>query len=144
MLSAKNLLRSPYSPSVLNLAGSVLRFPNHHVLPKMFTTSSASSPKPYEYIPGPKGYPFIGTALDYRNDKYTFSKVMKKRFDKYGPIYREKIFPGLPEQVMVWDPKDVETVFRADGEWPNRPEGGDVFDDVLKAAKIDNVGLFLS
>ena len=126
------------------LANTVLRqnwFPYCYVLPKMITTSSASTPKPYKDIPGPKGYPFIGTTLDYRNDKYTFSNVMKKRFDKYGPIYREKIFPGLAEQVIICDPSDVETVFRADGEWPNRPVGGDMIGEILKAAKIESAGL---
>ena len=86
-------------------------------------TSPASTPKPYEDIPGPKGYPIIGTALDYRNDKSSTSKVIKRRLDKYGPIYWERIFAGFPEQVMVFDPKDIEVVFRADGEWPSRPAG---------------------
>ena len=107
-------------------------------------TSPASALKPYEDIPGPKGYPFIGTALDYRNDKYTMSRVIKRRLDKYGSIYRETIFPGLPEQVMIFDPKDIETVFRADGEWPSRPVGGDLFDKILKASGIKSAGLLLS
>ena len=105
---------------------------------------STPAPKQFQDIPGPKGYPLIGTALDYRNDKYTMSNVMKKRFDKYGPIYREAIFPGLPEQVVVCAPQDVETVFRVDGEWPKRPEGGDIFKKIMKEAGISTPGLFLS
>ena len=69
---------------------------------------------------------------------------MKKRIDEYGPIYREAIFPGLPEQVVVYNPKDVETVFRADREWPQRPEGGDLFPRIMKEAGIHTLGLFVS
>ena len=83
--------------------------------------------KPYSAISGPKGYPLIGTALDYGGEnKNNITKVVKQRFEKYGRIYKEKMMPGFPEQVVICDPKDIETVFRADGEWPYRPEGGDL------------------
>ena len=99
---------------------------------------SGQPPKQFKDIPGPKGYPFIGTALDNRNDKYTMSRVMKRRLDKFGHIYRETIFPGLPEQVVIFDPKDVETVFRADSEWPNRPV---LFQQLLKESVLTTVGI---
>ncbi len=130
MLSAKNVLSASLAPLRATVPCSRL------------LTSPA--PKPFKDIPGPKGLPLIGTALDYRNDKHTMSKVIKKRIDKYGPIYREAIFPGLPEQVIVHDPKDVETVFRAGGEWPQRPEGGDLFQRLMKESGIHTPGLFLS
>jgi len=71
-------------------------------------------------------------------------RVMKKRFDVLGNIYRETVFPGMPEQLLVCDPKDVETVFRADGEWPKRPVGGDMFKKVLAEAEVKVTGLFAS
>ena len=102
---------------------------------------SGQPPKQFKDIPGPKGYPLIGTALDYRNDKYTMSRVMKRRLDKFGRIYRETMFPGMPEQVVIFDPKDVEAVFRADSEWPNRPEGGELFKQLLKESGLTSVGV---
>lgn len=97
-----------------------------------------SPPKPFRDIPGPRGYPLIGTALDYAGkNMLKIHAIMRNRYDKYGPIYREKLFPGMPEQVVILDPDDVEKVFRADGEWPNRPEGGEVFRRVRKEAGLD-------
>ncbi len=130
MLTAKYFIRS-MAPLNLRVSSST----------RMLSTPA---PKQFEDIPGPRSYPFIGTALDYRNDKYTMSNVIKKRFAEFGPIYREAIFPGLPEQVVVCDPQDVETVFRMDGEWPKRPEGGDIFKKIMKEAGISTPGLFLS
>ena len=59
----------------------------------------------------------------------------------YGPIYREKMFPGMPEQVVIFHPDDVEKVYRADGEWPNRPEGGEVFMKIRKEAGLLRPGI---
>jgi len=68
---------------------------------------------------------------------------MKQRVAKYGMIYREKIVPTLPEQVVIYNPQDVETVFRADGPWPNRPHGGEIFLKMRKAAKMET-GILMS
>ena len=101
------------------------------------SNNDSPQPKPFKEIPGPKGYPLIGTALDYAGKNMSkLHVVMRKRYDTYGPIYREKMFPGMPEQVVIFDPDDVEKVFRADGEWPNRPEGGEVFMGVRKEAGL--------
>ena len=103
--------------------------------------SPEQPPKQFKDIPGPKGYPLIGTALDYRNDKYTIHRVIQGRLDKYGRIYREKVFPALPEQVMIFDPKDIESVFRAESEYPHRPEGGDLFLQIMKECGITTKGV---
>ena len=100
--------------------------------------TAKAPPKPFKDVPGPRGYPFIGTALDYAGKNMDkMHAILRCRYDTYGQIYREKLFPGLPEQVVIFDPDDVETVFRADGEWPNRPEGGEVFKKVKKEAGLD-------
>ena len=62
---------------------------------------------------------------------------------KYGTIYREKMIPIMPEQVVISNPQDVETVFRADGPWPNRPEGGQIFHKMRKAANMQ-AGILMS
>lgn len=99
--------------------------------------SPQASPKPFKDIPGPRGYPLIGTALDYAGKNANMYTIFRNRYDKYGAIYREKLFPGMPEQIVIFDPDDVETVFRADGEWPNRPEGGEVFKKIREEAGLD-------
>ena len=123
-----------------------LRYPiNSHFYPRLLTSPATNvAPKPFQDIPGPRGYPLIGTALDYRNDKYTFHRVIEKRLAKFGPIYREKMFPGLPEQVVVFLPEDVEAVFRSDSEWPNRPEGGEVTLQLLKDSGLTKIGMAAS
>ena len=146
MLAAKQLFLRP-SPHLQLAVRTRWTAPLRFVGPSRMLTVPATAtqeqpPKEFKDIPGPKGYPLIGTALDYRNDKYTMSRVIQGRLDKYGRIYREKIFPGFPEQVVIFDPKDVESVFRADSEWPQRPEGGDIFRRLLKEADL-NPGLFL-
>ena len=123
---------------------TTLRAAPRHVFPRILSSEasgSAGTPKPFQDIPGPKGYPLIGTALDYRNDKYTIFRVMEKRFAKFGPIYREKMFPGMPEQVLVYLPEDIEAVFRADQEWPDRPEGGEFTQRLLEEAGITKSGI---
>ena len=87
----------------------------------------------------------IGTALEYAksSNKYRMPQVMKRRVAKYGTIFREKVMPIMPEQVVICNPQDVETVFRADGPWPNRPIGGEVFHNLRKAAKMQ-AGIILS
>ena len=136
MITAKRLLGLwSGSPALRTTLG---RSFNPQISPRALTSAA---PKPFQDIPKPKGYPLIGTALDYRNDKYTFHRVIEKRLAKFGPIYREKMFPGLPEQVVVVDPKDVEAVFRSDSEWPMRPEGGDIFLQMLKDSGLTKMGI---
>ncbi|XP_078620448.1 putative cytochrome P450 CYP44 [Branchiostoma floridae x Branchiostoma japonicum] len=88
------------------------------------TTVQDRAVRPFDEIPGPRGLPFIGTALDYSpfgrfpiHTKMANSTI--ERYQTYGKIYREKI--GLRDMVFVCDPKDIETVFRSDGRLPERP-----------------------
>ena len=79
-------------------------------------------PKPFSEVPAAKGWPLLGTFMDYGKPD-TLNKtyrVMQQRVKKLGWIYREKPLPTLPEMLIVVDPDDVQTVFRADGKWPSR------------------------
>ena len=103
--------------------------------------ASESAPvRPFDQIPKAKGYPVIGTVLDYLKVKFKLQKVFKQRVEKYGLIYREKLFPGLPEQVIVFDPEDVKTVFRADGKLPYRPVGGEIYRK-LRQESFESLGM---
>ena len=142
MFPAKELLRSSVPTTTSRWTSRFRLSVRMLTVPAAATPEgSGQPPKQFKDIPGPKGYPLIGTALDYRNDKYTISRVIKKRLVKFGHIYREKVFPGLPEQVVIVDPEDVAAVFRADSEWPNRPEGGEVFQKILKESGINTAGV---
>ena len=101
-------------------------------------------PRPYKDLPGPRGLPFIGTVLDYvqSNNRNKMSRVLQQRVEMYGMTYREKMFPGMPEQVVTCSPKDVETVLRADGPWPYRPTGEGIFRKLRKAADMETGVLF--
>ena len=82
----------------------------------------AAEPKPFSEIPAAKGWPLLGTFMDYGKPD-TLNKtyrVMQQRVKKLGWIYREKLPLTLPEMLVVVDPDDVQTVFRADGKWPSR------------------------
>ncbi|XP_059176945.1 probable cytochrome P450 12a5, mitochondrial [Physella acuta] len=93
-------------------------------------TSVASSAnkdevKPFEEIPGPKGLyniPFIGSVLHFkpfgRFTPQTTHKLIDSLHDKYGPVVRVQLGG---ETVLLEDLKDIETVFRNEGKYPNRP-----------------------
>ena len=54
--------------------------------------------------------------------KYSFERLYiakKDRFKQFGKIHKEKIGPIT--LVQVYDPSDMEAVFRADGKLPLRP-----------------------
>jgi hypothetical protein len=73
-------------------------------------------------IPGPVGLPIIGSALDYIRLKDQVHEMFFQRVKEYGNIYKEKAFAGLPTTVSICDPDDIQTVFNADGIFPDRPE----------------------
>ena len=81
--------------------------------------------KSFDEIPGPKGWPLIGTLLDYTKDLgggvrsyQRMHEMQQQRVQQYGPIYREKIFTR--QTVIISNPDDVEYLFRNEGKWPQR------------------------
>ena len=83
--------------------------------------SSSSSPKNEKLlsmsdIPGPRGLPILGSTLDYLKALDKSYLLLFERVKKYGDIYKEKMFAGMPYSVVVTDATDIETVFRADGK----------------------------
>ncbi|XP_078598371.1 putative cytochrome P450 49a1 [Branchiostoma floridae x Branchiostoma japonicum] len=79
--------------------------------------------RPFEEIPGPKGLPVIGTALDYAPFgrfpiKTNMRDSYRERTKTYGRIYRERIGPR--ELVVISDPKEIEKVYRNEGRYPER------------------------
>ncbi|XP_078598369.1 putative cytochrome P450 49a1 [Branchiostoma floridae x Branchiostoma japonicum] len=79
--------------------------------------------RPFEEIPGPKGLPLIGTALEYSPFgrfpiKTNLRSSYRERTKIFGSIYREKI--GPLDLVVISDPKEIEKVFRNEGRYPER------------------------
>ncbi|KDR20887.1 putative cytochrome P450 301a1, mitochondrial, partial [Zootermopsis nevadensis] len=80
--------------------------------------------KPYEDMPGPKPLPVIGNFwrfLPYIGDipaEITTQQDYLHR--KYGDIVKMAGLPGRSDMVMIYDPDEIEKVFRNEGPWPIR------------------------
>ena len=73
----------------------------------------------FDEIPGPQGR--LSTAVSFHRQSEGFRKFHKlvvKLFDEYGPIFKEHVTEKTVVHVM--EPKDFETVFRAEGKYPKR------------------------
>ncbi|XP_066264725.1 cholesterol side-chain cleavage enzyme, mitochondrial-like [Branchiostoma lanceolatum] len=97
--------------------------------------------KPFEAIPGPKGLPFVGTALHAAMGGWMdkFHLHIQNRWRQYGYIYKETIGPQT--LVFIGDPDDVAAVLRAEGRYPRRY----AFESFYMAREIldQKLGVFL-
>ena len=74
----------------------------------------------FDEIPGPQGRLSTAVAFYRQSEGFRkFHKLMVKLFDEYGPIFKEQVTEKTPV-VHVMEPKDFETVFRAEGKYPKR------------------------
>ncbi|XP_064619540.1 cytochrome P450 10-like [Lineus longissimus] len=81
-------------------------------------------PIPFSQIPGPKGWPVIGTLFEYfKPGGFRFNKMFEAyeaRAKEYGPIYREQIGPIVT--VVISDPEEYNKVLRNESKYPHRIE----------------------
>lgn len=72
-------------------------------------------------LPGPKGYPVIGTASEYfrKPNRGQMHEVQRRFHAKYGRIFQERLGPVT--NVSIADPTLVEEVMRNEGKYPTRP-----------------------
>lgn len=86
----------------------------------------------------------LGTALEYVNPevRYKTHKLMMRRVEELGGIFRERPIFTLPEMLVVVDPTAVEIVYSAEGKWPTRPNLN-LWEDVRRRHNIP-MGLLLS
>ncbi|XP_078618813.1 putative cytochrome P450 49a1 [Branchiostoma floridae x Branchiostoma japonicum] len=84
-------------------------------------TAQPCTARPFEDMPGPRGLPLIGTLLDYTPlGPFSLKKLHESFFERYrqfGKISKETI--GNKCFVSVYDPRDIETLFRTEGPNPS-------------------------
>ncbi|GFO08056.1 cytochrome p450 10-like, partial [Plakobranchus ocellatus] len=74
-------------------------------------------PLPFSAIPGPRGvaqWPILGAIMLFK----PFNQMLDNLFQQYGPIVRCQL---RGTTVLIRDISDVETVFRNEGIYPDRP-----------------------
>jgi len=88
-------------------------------VPKDEVARECPEPLPYKDIPSPKT--FLNLNWDVIKNPTSLVENMEERVRSLGNIYVEKGIPGLPAMVVLTDPKDIETVYRAgDKGYPAR------------------------
>nr|BAF61103.1 cytochrome P450 side chain cleavage enzyme [Branchiostoma belcheri] len=84
-------------------------------------TTQPCSARPFDEMPGPKGLPLIGSLMDYTPlGPFRLKKLHESFFERYrqfGKISKETI--GNKRFVSVYDPHDIETLFRTEGPNPS-------------------------
>ncbi|XP_046391836.1 cytochrome P450 302a1, mitochondrial-like [Ischnura elegans] len=86
--------------------------------------NSVVKEKPFQDIPGPKSLPVIGTLWKYIPyiGKYRWDRLHHNGFlklEEFGPLVREEVVPGV-NVIWLFDPDDVEHLFRVEGRFPCR------------------------
>lgn len=75
----------------------------------------------FDELPGPKGYPVVGTLLEYfrKDNRGKMHEIQRRNHRMYGSIFLEPFGPA--KNVCVADPAIVEEILRSEGQFPNRP-----------------------
>ncbi|KAK7798574.1 hypothetical protein U0070_016399 [Myodes glareolus] len=80
---------------------------------------STNSPRPFNEIPSPSDNGWLNLYhLWKKNGTHRIHYHQVQNFQKYGPIYREKL--GNMESVYILDPEDAELLFLREGPYPER------------------------
>ncbi|EHB11875.1 Cholesterol side-chain cleavage enzyme, mitochondrial [Heterocephalus glaber] len=93
---------------------------NHpKMLPRGMAGTSARRPRPFQEIPSPGDNGWLNLYHFWR-EKGTYHIHYRhvQNFQKYGPIYREKL--GNIESVYIMDPEDAALLFKCEGPHPER------------------------
>ncbi|KAL6050550.1 Cholesterol side-chain cleavage enzyme, mitochondrial [Balamuthia mandrillaris] len=132
--SAPALSTSAFSFSSRSQASACFRPSSASFQHAATVSASASSPteadqqpqpqqqaKPWEEIPGPKGYPILGNLLEFAAFPGGFHKIHEKIAElvaSYGPLVRYEMMGQ--KAVLVTDADDSAAIHRAAGRYPVR------------------------
>ncbi|CAH1160274.1 unnamed protein product [Phaedon cochleariae] len=92
-------------------------------VPKNFDFKEA---RPYESVPGPKPLPLLGNSWRFIPIIGDFEiehidKVSERLYNEYGKIVKMEGLLGRPDMLFLFDPDDIEQVFRQEDLLPYRP-----------------------
>ncbi|CAH1797213.1 unnamed protein product [Owenia fusiformis] len=124
-LSVPDASKCPFTQSV-SPSEDPLKRPTKAYRESLEKYTGLENARPYALMPGPKGYPLIGSLLEYiKKDGLKFNKmfeVMQSRAREYGPIYKEHIAQNT--SVVVTDPLEYSKLMRheANVKYPHRIE----------------------
>ena len=118
----QRLLRSPWSLAMIARSSSTVA--------KKSTKSGNSKVLPYSEIPGPKGT--IQNVLEYAFTKGALLDVVKKRFERFGPIYSEQVLDT--QLVNISDADAAEKVLRTEKKFQMRP-GFETLNEIVDRSK---------
>ncbi|XP_060530941.1 probable cytochrome P450 301a1, mitochondrial [Cylas formicarius] len=81
---------------------------------------------PYESIPGPTPLPVLGNTwrfIPYIGDFQIehIDKVARRLYEQYGKIVKIEGLLGRPDMIFLFDPYEIEKVFRREDAMPYRP-----------------------
>ncbi|XP_063611446.1 cytochrome P450 315a1, mitochondrial-like [Penaeus indicus] len=116
--------------------------PDPHLVDSTLTQAPPppATPKTYEQVPTPLGYPLLGTLPEFlaAGGVQNFHKYATQRHRQLGSIYRERI--GGADLLFVSDPATVRQVFAAEGPHPQHfiPEAWTLYNEDRRVSR----GLF--
>lgn len=91
---------------------------------KLPDASDYESAIPYEKLPGPNALPLISIAHHFMpGGKYHnlgMKECHQKLKEEYGDVVKLKGVFGKPDFIFCFNPKDIELIFRSEGQWPYR------------------------
>ena len=110
--------------SHLRLASSISAASSSTAEAAAAADSSPATVQSFDEIPGPKGLPVIGNVWRYLPviGEFQLEKlddIGRTLHQRYGPIVREHVFGHL-NIVHLFDPLDMEVMFRNEGRYPER------------------------
>lgn len=135
-VAAKKLLQSQkrkcYTGVTQNV--SAVRLIAEAVADRTDNTQSVVEPRTLDDLPGPRGYPVVGTAPEYfrKANRGQMHEVQRRFHQKYGKMFKEKLGPVT--NVSIADPNLVEELVRKEGKYPFRPP----YDSWILYKKIRN------